>query len=412
MVGALADWFAVTALFRHPLGVPIPHTAIIPRRKDEIGRSLGEFVAGQLPHPRGHHRAAGGDRTSVAAPRRAGWPTGATPTRAADAVADGAPRRDRGARRHRRAGRRSSRVVLPRLRSTPVAPLRRPALDIAVEGGHHQRLLDGVAARACRRSSTTTGRRSATRLDQESPWWVPEPIDDRVFNKIFGGVQRFLADVAADPDHEVRASIDVRIRQFAERLRNDPELIAKGEELKEELLAHPDVQAWIGSLWGELKSSILAAADDPDSELRRRLAVGLVRAGERLAIRSRPAAQDRRLGRAPRRLRRRALPRRGRRPDRQHRVALGRRRHVATHRAAGRTRPAVHPDQRHGRRRPRRADHLQPSVSGCSELPAPTHTVVEVARLNAVAAKIATKTGFRDGQSMTLLTTITGLALV
>ena len=44
MVGALADWFAVTALFRHPLGIPIPHTAIIPNRKDEIGQNLGEFV--------------------------------------------------------------------------------------------------------------------------------------------------------------------------------------------------------------------------------------------------------------------------------------------------------------------------------------------------------------------------------
>ena len=82
------------------------------------------------------------------------------------------------------------------------------------------------------------------RLEKESPWWVPEPIDDRVFNKIFGGVQRFLADVRADPEHEVRASIETACCMLAERLRNDPVMIAKAEEVKQELLSHPEVQAW------------------------------------------------------------------------------------------------------------------------------------------------------------------------
>ena len=111
---------------------------------------------------------------------------------------------------------------------------------------------------------------------------MPEPIDDRIFGKIFTGVQSFLGDVASTPDHEVRASIDERVPALAERLRDDPELIAKSEELKQELLAHPDVQAWLQSLWGELKRSILADADDPDSELRRRVAGGLVQLGRRL----------------------------------------------------------------------------------------------------------------------------------
>ena len=112
---------------------------------------------------------------------------------------------------------------------------------------------------------------------------MPEPIDDRVFKKIFGGVQRFLADVRADPNHEVRASIEERIVKLADRLRNDPEMIAKAEELKHELLSHPEVQAWLQSLWGELKRGMLAAADDPDSELRRRLTDGLSNVGRRVA---------------------------------------------------------------------------------------------------------------------------------
>ena len=72
-------------------------------------------------------------------------------------------------------------------------------------------------------------------------------------------MQRFLADVEADPDHEVRTAIEARVRVLAERLRDDPEMIAKAEELKHELLSHPEVQAWLQSLWGELKRAILAA---------------------------------------------------------------------------------------------------------------------------------------------------------
>jgi uncharacterized membrane-anchored protein YjiN (DUF445 family) len=120
------------------------------------------------------------------------------------------------------------------------------------------------------------------RLDQESPWWVPESIDDRVFNKIFGAVQRFLADVSTSPDHEVRASIDERIRTLAVKLRVDPELIAKCETMKLELLHHPDVQAWLQSLWGELKKSMLTASRNPASELRQRMVSGFAQAGVRL----------------------------------------------------------------------------------------------------------------------------------
>jgi uncharacterized membrane-anchored protein YjiN (DUF445 family) len=280
MVGALADWFAVTALFKHPLGVPIPHTAIIPRRKAEIGRSLGEFVQGNfLTREVLGERLAGahiGQRLGawLAQPRHA--------ARAAEAVTDAA----RGAIEvldDRDVQEALESLIVRRLRATPVAPLVGKALDVAIEEGHHQRLLDAVLKGLGTFLDDNRGSLRA-RLDKESPWWVPEPIDDRVFNKIFGGVQRFLADVVAEPEHEVRASIDVRVRDFAARLRTDPVLIGKGEELKAEILAHPDVQAWLGSLWGELKKSMLAAADDPDSELRRRLSAGLVRAGEQLAI--------------------------------------------------------------------------------------------------------------------------------
>jgi uncharacterized membrane-anchored protein YjiN (DUF445 family) len=121
-----------------------------------------------------------------------------------------------------------------------------------------------------------------TRLEQESPWWIPEPVDDRIFEKIYTAVHRFIGDVGSDDKHEVREAIDQRVLAFAGRLRADPELVAKGEELKNELLAHRDVRAWLQSLWGEVKRSTLTATDDPESELRQRIDRSLVHLGERL----------------------------------------------------------------------------------------------------------------------------------
>ena len=158
-------------------------------------------------------------------------------------------------------------VVRRRILSTPAAPLVGRAIDLAVEGGHHQRLLDAVLVglQGFLDDNRTTFRE---RLDQESPWWVPEPIDDRIFDKIYTAVGRFLTDVGGDRDHEVRHSIDTRVAAFAERLKSDPELLAKGEELKDELLDHPDFRAWIESLWLGTKRGLIEAADDPSSEFR------------------------------------------------------------------------------------------------------------------------------------------------
>ncbi len=278
MVGALADWFAVTALFRHPLGLPIPHTAIIPNRKNEIGRSLGEFVQGNfLTREVITERLAGvhvGERLGswLSEPNNA--------ERAADAAADamGGVLEVLDDRDVEEA---LGSAVERRLEQTEVAPLLGKAIDVAVDGNHHQRMLDGVM-KGIGGFLEDNREMLRDRLDHESPWWVPDAIDDRVFAKIFGGVQRFLADVSSSPNHEVRTSINERVVALAAKLRNDPALIAKCEAMKLELLHHPDVQAWLQSLWGELKASMLAASKDPESELRRRLVDGFTNAGVRL----------------------------------------------------------------------------------------------------------------------------------
>ncbi len=278
MVGALADWFAVTALFRHPLRIPIPHTAIIPKRKDQIGRSLGEFVQSEflsseviVERLRGFHLTE----------RFGGWLVDpAHAERAAEAAAEAI-----------RAGlevlddadvqRALEQLIERRVRATPAAPLIGRAIELAVEGGHHQRMLDSLLGAG---AQFLEDNRSVLRgkLGRESPWWVPEPIDDRIFTKLLNGFQSFLGEVRTDPDHELRRSIEARLVELRARLDDDPELLARGEALKEELLAHPAVRAWLGSLWGDLRASLLRASADPSSDLRTRLTGAMIDLGRRL----------------------------------------------------------------------------------------------------------------------------------
>jgi uncharacterized membrane-anchored protein YjiN (DUF445 family) len=113
-------------------------------------------------------------------------------------------------------------------------------------------------------------------LGDASPAWVPDWVDDRVFTRVFAGLQQFLEEVGDDPRHDLRRSYDQRLRAYIAALRTDPATAARVEDLKKQLLEHPAVRAWSGSLWTQAKTALLAAAADPESELRARVA-GLVR---------------------------------------------------------------------------------------------------------------------------------------
>lgn len=278
MVGALADWFAVTALFKHPLGLPIPHTAIIQKRKDQIGASLGGFVkdnfltrevvterlvdaelAGRL----------GGWLAKPANARTVGDQSATVVKAATEVLQDEVVQ----------SGLES--LVVDRARSIKVAPIAGQLLDTAMEGGHHQALLEGVLGNL--NTFMTENRETfRDRLIQESPWWVPEQVDDKVFDRIYAGVRSFLTDLGNDRYHPVRNDLDMRTAKLAQDLRSSPELIAKGEEMKADLLEHPEVKAWSATLWSRIKSGLIEAADDPESELRLRLEQALVEAGQNL----------------------------------------------------------------------------------------------------------------------------------
>jgi uncharacterized membrane-anchored protein YjiN (DUF445 family) len=277
MVGALADWFAVTALFRHPLGLPIPHTAIIPRKKDQIGESLGTFVQENFLT-----RAVVEEKlTTIDVPTRLGTFL-AAPGRAERLSGDAANAlsaltdllRDEDLE-PAVAG-----IVERKLHATPAAPVLARALELVVDGDRHQEVLS-AALRLLSRFLQENRVVFRAQLGDASPAWVPDWVDDRVFDRAFAGIQRFLDEVGDDPRHELRRSYDNRLRAYVHALRTDPETAAKVEALKKELLEHPAVRTWSGSLWSNAKSAVLTAAADPGSELRGRV-TALILDGARL----------------------------------------------------------------------------------------------------------------------------------
>jgi uncharacterized membrane-anchored protein YjiN (DUF445 family) len=276
MVGGLADWFAVTALFRHPLGLPIPHTAIIPEKKDQIGEGLAGFVQQYFLTPE-----IIGER--VAAAR--------LPQRIGEWLAD--PRHA-----HRLAEELSSAVsgtanVLrddelrdsvasfadKRLREAEVSPLLARVIDAVCDAGQHQAAMTSVL-KGTMKFLDENRAVFRQRVAEESPEWVPVWLDERVFTKGFTLLQSFLADVIADENHALRGGFDTQLRALAERMRSDPEQRAKVEAAKLELLDHPAIRSYLSELWGTVKKLILAGANDPHSELRRSAESLISRVGE------------------------------------------------------------------------------------------------------------------------------------
>ncbi len=278
MVGAIADWFAVTALFRHPLGIPIPHTAILPSRKTQLGVTLGNFVQESFLSSdvlRERIQAAG------VSMRLGEWliepDNAATVARyTSDAAAEALKLLD---------DPETSRAIvggaLHRLEQIEVAPLAARVVDVVTEGGRHHELFDAALGAI---SDVLVEQRPTlrARFEQESPWWVPEAIDDRVFDRIYAGVQTFLDELRRDPDHELRRTLDERVQRLAERLRTSPEVAGRVEALKRETLDNPAVASWAAEMWDDIRRQLVEQASEPTSPLRDRLAETVQRVGQAL----------------------------------------------------------------------------------------------------------------------------------
>jgi uncharacterized membrane-anchored protein YjiN (DUF445 family) len=265
MVGALADWFAVTALFRHPLGIPIPHTAIVPNRKDRIGASLGGFVQNNFLS-RDLIRAK---LQEIGISRRIGeWLKEPANARKISMHASKALAGTVQVLRDDDVQELLDRSVISRIRATRVAPVVGNALSLITASNRHQELLD-EALKLLDRVVDQNDEIIRERIRKESPWWLPESVDNKIHDKIVTAIENLLHAVTTDPNHPLRARFDAAVDRFVERLKTSPEVIAKGEELKEELLAHPSVRQFSAAVWTDAKEAIVQYSERPlDDEVR------------------------------------------------------------------------------------------------------------------------------------------------
>ncbi|MET8805615.1 DUF445 domain-containing protein [Streptomyces sp. NPDC004546] len=279
MVGALADWFAVTALFRHPLGLPIPHTAIIPTKKDQLGISLGEFVGENFLSQdvvRQRLRAVGiGSRLGVwlAEPEHADRVTAelATALRGALTVL-----RDRDVQVV------VSEAITRRANMKEVAPGIGKMLEGIVADGGHRRAVDLVVARAhdwlvLHRDDVMVA------VEGGAPGWTPRFVDRKVGERVYKELLRFVVEMRDMPSHPARGALDRFLTDFASDLQSDTDTRARVERLKGEVLGRGEVQDLIASAWTAVRAMVVAAAEDERSELRMRVRAGLLSLGTRMA---------------------------------------------------------------------------------------------------------------------------------
>ncbi|HEV3364561.1 MAG TPA: DUF445 domain-containing protein [Acidimicrobiia bacterium] len=277
LVGGLADWFAVTALFRHPAGLPIPHTAVIPKRKDQFGRTLGRFVQENLltatlitdrvRNARIASRVAEWLADDEHAALLAGYILDAARDLAEVVEEDDVERLiEEGLRR-----------AVDRV---DPAALAAKGLTSMVAAGYHQEAFNAVL-RGAARFVDEHRRDLQARFLAESPWWRPEAIDKRIFNSLVDGALRLLDEIAGDPDHPLRDELDRRLEGLIAKLETSPALQARVVRAKEELLGRhlPQLAA---QLWSDARAALAAQSADPRSELRSRLSGAIAGAGRRL----------------------------------------------------------------------------------------------------------------------------------
>lgn len=263
MVGALADWFAVTALFRHPLGLPVPHTAIIPKRKNEIGRNLQDFVtenfltdeiarerltAAQvgtrlgtwLGEPRHRQRVM----TEVVRATRAGL----------GRMSDDDVREV------------IEKFVLPRLATEPISPIAGSLLEGVVAEKTHHGLVDLGLEQLHHWLTDNPGTFQAV-IGERAPWWSPPWVDDKVIGWSYQQVLSWLRDIQTTPRHPARLALDDLLARLARDLQTDEDVMERAESLKARLLAHPQVPDTAVGLWNSFKAALEVAMDDPESYL-------------------------------------------------------------------------------------------------------------------------------------------------
>jgi len=277
----LADWFAVTALFRHPLGLPIPHTAIIPRNKDRIGDTLATFLRDNFLTPAVVARrmrgldVAGAAGRFLASEDRGG--SGRLRDGASRLLADILESLD-----DDRLGGMAKTAVAERLRRMDVSPLLGQTLTAAIREGRHVPLLDGIINRASLiiASNEEIIREMVHERAGRILRWTG--LDENVSNAVITGLNKLVFDMADNPDHPLRLKINEMLEDLAFDLQHNEAMQARVQTLKDELVDNPAMQAWIDGLWQQGRAALLRAARDPDKAMAGKLGDTLRQLGQTL----------------------------------------------------------------------------------------------------------------------------------
>lgn len=278
MVGAIADWFAVTALFRHPLGLPIPHTAIIPRRKASLGESLQDFVADNfLREDVVRERVL-----SAGVARQVGvWL--ADEDHARRVVDEGARVLGDGLSKIKRddVALVVQDAIVPRLAEEPLSPAAGHLLEEIVADHAHTGLVD-LAMTELLRWLEEHGGEITSIVEDRAPWWTPQWVDERVSERIYLEALRFVHEIKTTPDHAARQALDSWLRDLAHNLQHDADTQARAERLKTRVLTQPQVVGTSIALWDALRRALLSSLQDADGTLRTRVLQELLTVADRL----------------------------------------------------------------------------------------------------------------------------------
>jgi len=278
MVGALADWFAVVALFRHPLGLPIPHTAIIPNRKNDIGESMTRFVADHFLEPEVVRKKL--QNTNLAA-FVVSWLKSDKGRQSVEELTTSVLRWALGALHEKRVRRFLSRLSSKQLADVSLAPLLGNTLDWLVRGQRHQQILTQVLRYTI---VLVHDNRDAIRakVQKESPWWLPGFVDDRILKKMLERIEHQLFEMALDQEHPLRDQFSQWVQNLAHDLKNSPEHRRMGDDFKQQLLENDELQDYLFGLWRELARSIEADIEKPESVIRQQVGQWLGNVAEEL----------------------------------------------------------------------------------------------------------------------------------
>jgi|TARA_B100001971_G_scaffold186506_2_gene186497 uncharacterized membrane-anchored protein YjiN (DUF445 family) len=281
MVGALADWFAVTALFRYPLGLKIPHTAIIPSRKDNIAKQFGDFVQQNFLSEEVISQKV---RSMGLSRRVATWISqpDAEEKENAAAIAEQITAGIAGIVKVMNDSEIQVMIkhkVEDRIRDTSFAPIIGDLLSFVTSGRRQQELFDTIVTIGLNLLEDSDADIRQT-VEQETPWWFPGSLDRAIYNKIVRSVSKTLYEMQADIYHPIRVRIMKMSSEFMDNLKYSDDIKDKEIAIKEDLLALPALRDFTSTLWGDIKSSLLNQSENPDAELKKAIEDAVVSFGE------------------------------------------------------------------------------------------------------------------------------------